>query len=311
VTTNPDFAHNPFVFLLFTVDPIYGDPDEPMESAANQRLIRLQNVNSYADPNYRIDLIGGGENDGIPVCYNTHAIGSVKFGLDGSLFITAGEGSHWDFDEGKPLYYLTNNFSGDFGQDVDPLDPECRQRFGAAQDIGEWRSQSLESLGGKVLRITADTGEGVCEGSGFQVLNPYCDGDPNSVASKIWARGLRNPFRMNVRPWGPGDSGIGPGVVYFGDVGEGGYEEVNAVTEPGQNFGWPCWEGPLPMPKMRDSPLNESPDVPIYINGTRWTCDYMYKNVQTQQPFYFWSRFFPNDPAGYFGENAYLGQGFQ
>ena len=47
------------MFLLYTVDPIYGQPDEPMEQPANQRLIRLQNQNGVADPQYRIDLIGG------------------------------------------------------------------------------------------------------------------------------------------------------------------------------------------------------------------------------------------------------------
>ena len=39
----------------------------------------------------------GGVNDGIPVCYNTHAIGSVEFGLDGSLLITTGEGKIYQF----------------------------------------------------------------------------------------------------------------------------------------------------------------------------------------------------------------------
>ena len=47
------------MFLLFTVDPVYGQPDEPMEQPANQRLIRLQNKNGVADTIYRVNLIGG------------------------------------------------------------------------------------------------------------------------------------------------------------------------------------------------------------------------------------------------------------
>jgi glucose/arabinose dehydrogenase len=99
------------------------------------------------------------------------------------------------------------------------------------------RAQSLNSLAGKLLRIDPLTGQGICEGSAYEVKNPFCDGDPNSVASRIYAVGFRNPFTMNVKPQASGESG--PGVPYIGDVGEGGYEEVNAVTQPGQNFGWP------------------------------------------------------------------------
>ena len=42
--------------------------------------------------------------------------------------------------------------------------------------------------------------------------------------------GLRNPFRATVRPLFPGETYLGgPGTIYFGDVGQGGYEEVDAV----------------------------------------------------------------------------------
>ena len=88
--------------------------------------------------------------------------------------------------------------------------------FGEVQDVGAFRSQILETLGGKLLRINSGTGEGICEGSGFPVFNPFCDGNPNSIASKIWATGLRNPFRMNVRPYEAGDVAGGPGIIYFG-----------------------------------------------------------------------------------------------
>ena len=225
ITTNPNFQATPFVFLLYSVDPIYGEPDEPMEDAVNQRVVRYTDKDGMADAASRLAILGGGEADGIPICFNTHAIGSIKFGHDGSLLITGGEGSHWDFD------------LGDFGQNQIPTDSQCEDMFGAVQDVGSFRSQIHESLGGKLLRIDPGTGQGICQGSGFPVKNPFCDGNADSPASKIWATGLRNPFRMNVKPYEQGDDPQGPGVVYFGDVGEGGYEEVNAVTEAGQNFG--------------------------------------------------------------------------
>ena len=53
-------------------------------------------------------------------------------------------------------------------------------------------SQARHALGGKVLRITRD-GRGVRG-------NPFWNGDPDANRSKIWALGLRNPFRMALHP---------------------------------------------------------------------------------------------------------------
>lgn len=44
-------------------------------------------------------------------------------------------------------------------------------------------------------------------------------------------------------------------------------------------------------------------------DGTIMTCRYIYKNVTTSLPFFYWSRFPQNDNAGYFSEAAYTGQG--
>lgn len=133
---------------------------------------------------------------------------------------------------------------GDYGQDVIASDASCAQMFGDDQDIGSFRSQSLRSGGGKILRLDPRTGQGICQGNDrFGVANPFCDGNLDSWASKTWALGARQPFRMMIRPLMAGDAVQGPGTIYFGDVGEGGYEEVNVVNAPGLNFGWPCWEG--------------------------------------------------------------------
>jgi glucose/arabinose dehydrogenase/endonuclease YncB( thermonuclease family) len=89
------------------------------------------------------------------------------------------------------------------------------------------RAQELDSLAGKVLRVNAD-GAGMAD-------NPFWTGDAWANRSKAWARGLRNPYRFNVRP--------GSGVPYIGDVGWDAWEEVNVATA-GANLGWPCYEGP-------------------------------------------------------------------
>ena len=89
-----------------------------------------------------------------------------------------------------------------------------------------FRAQDLDSLSGKLLRVTRD-GEGVSS-------NPFWTGDPRSNRSRVWAYGLRNPFRMALRP--------GKSVAYLGDLGLDGWDELDVATR-GANFGWPCYEG--------------------------------------------------------------------
>ena len=61
--------------------------------------------------------------------------------------------------------------------------------------------------------------------------------DPN--LRRIIAYGLRNPFRITVRP--------GTSEVWAGDVGWNTWEEINRIVSPADatvdNFGWPCYEG--------------------------------------------------------------------
>jgi glucose/arabinose dehydrogenase len=90
------------------------------------------------------------------------------------------------------------------------------------------RAQMTDSPNGKILHINPD-------GSGV-TTNPFYDPTaPNSWHSKVYAMGLRNPFRFDLRP--------GTSTLYVGDVGWSAWEELD-VGRPGANYGWPCWEGP-------------------------------------------------------------------
>jgi PKD repeat protein/glucose/arabinose dehydrogenase len=221
VALHPQFAANGWVYLLYVIDPVFGIPEEPQESASYGRLTRYRLVGDRFDPASRQVLLGNSAEDGLATCFTSHAVGTVVFGLDGSLFAGAGEGAHWDFVDG--------------GQDVIATDAQCRAMHGAAQDVGAFRSQTLESLAGKVVRIDPETGRGLPS-------NPFWDGNPLSKRSRIWALGLRNPFRFDVVA---GTSS--PGTLIIGDVGSQYFEEVN-VSRGGENFGWPCFEGPSPQP---------------------------------------------------------------
>jgi len=84
--------------------------------------------------------------------------------------------------------------------------------------------QNTGTLLGSILRINADTGAAAPG-------NPY---------GKIWAYGLRNPWRMSF------DSVTG--ALYVGDVGQSAREEITVVTAAGANLGWPIMEGSICRP---------------------------------------------------------------
>jgi glucose/arabinose dehydrogenase len=88
-------------------------------------------------------------------------------------------------------------------------------------------SQNPFDLRGKVLHIDRD-------GSPAED-NPFIDGQ--TADPRVWALGLRNPWRCSIQPES--------GNLFIGDVGGSRYEELN-VGVPGGNFGWPEAEGPNP-----------------------------------------------------------------
>lgn len=87
---------------------------------------------------------------------------------------------------------------------------------GDAQEPSE--SQDLESLAGKILRVT-DEGD-------IPPDNPFED-------SPVYSYGHRNPQGI---AWSAG------GTLYSGEFGENAWDELN-VIEPGGNYGWPEVEG--------------------------------------------------------------------
>ncbi|MGH2445283.1 MAG: PQQ-dependent sugar dehydrogenase, partial [Candidatus Limnocylindria bacterium] len=166
--------------------------------------------------------------------YPSHSIGDLRFGADGALYVSGGDGASFSFT--------------DYGQDGNPVNPcgDPPGGVGGSMTVptaqgGALRAQDLLTSGdpvtldGALLRLDPDTGAAMAG-------NPLI-GSPDLNARRIVAHGFRNPFRFTVRP--------GTNEVWVGDVGWGGREEINRIdnpTAPITNRGWPCIEGPTDHP---------------------------------------------------------------
>jgi glucose/arabinose dehydrogenase len=88
--------------------------------------------------------------------------------------------------------------------------------------------QTSDDLLGGLLRLNVDATQP------YEIPpdNPFIDG---GGAPEVWAVGLRNPWRAS----------FDEGLIYIGDVGQNGFEEINVapVDAPALNYGWPVMEG--------------------------------------------------------------------
>ena len=207
---DPNFETNHYVYLTYT----YEDGGNPSSSEA--KTSRLSRVT--ANPANPRVMLAGSEvivlgSISVPPCtsYPTSAD-----------CIAADSGSHTIGDvrfgtDGK-LYVGVGD-----GADAAFADPHSLR----AQDLNSWN--------GKILRINPD---GTAPGD-----NPFDDGT-NSIRSKVYLYGVRNPFRFHFHPQ--------TGEPYFGEVGWNTWEEVNHGVRGG-DYGWPCYEGLGQEPEFQDA----------------------------------------------------------
>ena len=234
VVLDPDFATNRWVYVLYTVDPDSDGNDDNI--GAFGRLERYQTSLSnpnVADLSTRQILFGANWELGIPQPPRNrhHMVGTLRFATDKTLLVGSGDAANADVTDAGG---------------TDPLSSYGPGKTDPAEDIGSFRSLTLNSMNGKILRVDKETGNGLSS-------NPYWDGDPVSDRSRVWLYGLRNPFRFSIRPGtGNTDPNAGqPGVLYIGDVGWNATEELSIAKQGGFNFGWPCLEGPYAQPSYQ------------------------------------------------------------
>ena len=106
--------------------------------------------------------------------------------------------------------------------------PDGMLYMGVGDSAKPANSQSLDSWRGKVLRMRPD-------GTAPEDNPFYNPAAPGSSASYIYAKGLRNPYRLHYS--------APHGMFLVADVGSNIWEEIN-VLERGANYGWPQIDGP-------------------------------------------------------------------
>src|SRR6185436_6011072 len=152
---------------------------------------------------------------GIPIATDSHGVGTLLFGTDGALLVSCGDGA-------SPFTTDTGGAQSHSYAPQARLDGILR----AKEDVGAYRSQLVDCLNGKVIRLEPSTGNGLPG-------NPFYDAsEPRAPDSRVWALGLRNPFRMSLRP-GTGSHSLAeanPGVLYIGDVGWNDWEMLTVAA---------------------------------------------------------------------------------
>ena len=242
---DPNYAQNGLIYLYYMVDrhhllyagtAAYSASKDEYNNATISRVTRykLLTVNGLltTDATSRRVLLGESASTGVPLLHNSHAGGTLVFGRDGTLLLSTGDNASYsvtDIGSSSDTYFQTALTDG-------IIRPN--------ENVGAFRSQMLNSHCGKVLRLDPNTGDGLPS-------NPFYDATkPRSPQSRVWALGMRNPYRMTLQP-GTGSTVAtdgNPGTLLIGDVSWNTWEEMHLVQRGGENAGWPIFEGLTEQP---------------------------------------------------------------
>ena len=240
---HPDFANNGWVYMSYTFEHS-GNPND-----SNPRTSRLTRVTAsttnpdIAVPSSEVVILGS---IGVPPC-SAYPAGADCIPFDSG---SHGMGNLQFAPDGTLFVGNGDGASADFA-DVAAL---------GAQDITSWR--------GKILRIR-DDGSAPSD-------NPFYDGT-NSIRSRVWLYGIRNPFRFMLNPT--------TNEPYFGDVGWNTWEELNRGMV-GKNYGWPCYEGVNQQPQYQSAFLQCRQLAASAVTPPVYTYDHNTGQALIGGPFY-------------------------
>lgn len=245
---DPDYPANPYLYLSYPYDappggiaPVHeqgpdGDDNCVLVATGEEDCLASGRVSRFQlDPTTGL-AVAGGQTLVAGWCQQVtaHSMGDLKFDPEGALLVSGGDGAVFA--------------TPDYGQFGNPCgDPPREGGSLRSQDLGS--AADPTGYNGSVIRIDPETGEPWPD-------NPLIGG-ADAEARRIVAYGLRNPFRLAIRP--------GTTELYIGDVGSKYFEEVDFLADPATqpagpaNFGWPCFEGRERTPGFRTLAF----DVPL------------------------------------------------
>jgi glucose/arabinose dehydrogenase len=198
MAVDPDFANKPYLYL----NRVFDNNSSKYTGTKTSQLVRITlDANRQMVPGSTVVLVGSATPtrcDDLPVTADCVPADSSTHSVGDVLFGPDGS------------LYASYGDASEF----------------AFNDPVSLRAQQLDSLAGKVLHIDRN-------GLGLPG-NPFYTGNARDNRSKIFAYGLRNPWRLALNRQ--------TGSVYIADVGSDYFEEIN-VGLAGANYGWPCYEG--------------------------------------------------------------------
>ena len=153
---------------------------------------------------------------------------------------TLSSGSAADLQFGTAVHLLTGipDVAGNHNGGTLLFGPDGHLFFSIGDDETQCAVPDNDRFEGKVLRLgVSEVGAtGPVDRADLVVTgNPFVG--QGEIASLVWTKGLRNPFRMTLDPV--------DGALFIGDVGEVSREEISRVDGPGLDLGWPFREGTL------------------------------------------------------------------
>ena len=216
IVPHPNFLENNWLYVYYTAyspdcleDPVFGPKNNLSRMKMDPQTLRIMNETEQI-------LL-----EGAPTPKFYHNGGAIKFGNDGKLYITTGDGGG------------------------DTTSQDLTNLHGAILRLNDDGSVPNDNP------LTFQGGyNGVPCGQTGGVLPR--DAPNNAVCSEIFSYGLRNPFRIVMDP-----AETVKTRFYVNDVGGSVWEEISeAGTDlAGKNYGWPRYEGPCRFGKTDDCPL--------------------------------------------------------